>query len=431
MKYSIVIPTYNRCEDLLKPCLESIFKYTDMTDVELVISANGCIDNTGEYLGGLKSQFQSIGFSDHLKIVWNEEALGFAGACNAGIRKATGEKIVLLNNDVILLEQSKNLWLNLLNNNFIFKPNCGISAPVMQHSPEAGHDFAVFFCAMIHRKVFDKIGLLNEEYGIGSGEDIEFCVEAQRAGFLVSECMEKAHLSSTMYTGAFPIYHKGTATMLDRNLVKNYEEVFKTNGLKLAHKYNREYYKFLLTNNFERHVNLAGEEVPPREAARYKWASDKAIQFFTHNLLEIGCSSGFGSQFFSPSIQYTGLDYDKQIVNVARYEFQNSHRKFEWADINTYELGQYDTIVAFEVIEHLDNGLEIVEKLKKHCKQLLISVPYKEPPKFWGEHHRLHMLDESHLPGFKYTFCDEHGNMSDKPIENSPFNLMLCEYNNA
>ena len=46
MRYSIVIPTYNHCEDLLKPCLESIFKYTDMTDVELVISANGCTDNT-------------------------------------------------------------------------------------------------------------------------------------------------------------------------------------------------------------------------------------------------------------------------------------------------------------------------------------------------------------------------------------------------
>jgi len=54
MKYSIVIPTYNHCEDLLKPCLESIFKYTDMTDVELVISANGCKDGTSDYLKALK-----------------------------------------------------------------------------------------------------------------------------------------------------------------------------------------------------------------------------------------------------------------------------------------------------------------------------------------------------------------------------------------
>lgn len=29
-KYSIVIPTYNHCDDLLRPCVESIYKYTDM-----------------------------------------------------------------------------------------------------------------------------------------------------------------------------------------------------------------------------------------------------------------------------------------------------------------------------------------------------------------------------------------------------------------
>ena len=34
MKYSIVIPTYNNCEKYLKPCIDSIIKYTDMTDVD-------------------------------------------------------------------------------------------------------------------------------------------------------------------------------------------------------------------------------------------------------------------------------------------------------------------------------------------------------------------------------------------------------------
>lgn len=426
MKYSIVIPTYNKCDELLKPCIESIFKYTDMTDVELVISANGCTDNTGEYLDELHYRFDTIGFVNHLKIVWNDEPLGYAGATNAGVRHSTGEKIVLLNNDTVLLDQHKNLWLNLLNLPFTIKHNCGVSSPIKQHSTEAGHDFAVFFCAMIDRKVFQQIGLLNEEYGIGSGEDIEFCIEAERAGFGVYECIEKQHMSPTMYTGSFPIYHRGEATMLDESLVKDYRRIFKENGLKLARKYNRDHYKFLLTNNYERHVNLAGEKVPAREAARYKWAASHALK---GTLLEIGCSTGFGSQFFSPNVEYLGLDYDKDTVNIARYEFEKPNRRFEWADINTYDLGHYDTIVAFEVIEHLDNGLEIVEKLKKHCNKLLISVPYNEPPGYWGEHHKLHMLNESHLPGFKYTFCDENGNLADKPIENSPFNLMLCEYN--
>ena len=425
MKYSIVIPTYNKCDQLLKPCLESIFKYTDMTDVELVISANGCIDNTGEYLGGLKNRFDYIGFSNHLKVVWNDEPLGYAAAVNAALKVCSGQRIVLLNNDTVLLEQDKNYWLNLLESPILLKKDCCISAPVINFSKEANSNFAVFFCVMIDRMVFDKVGMLNCEYQTGGGEDIEFCVEAQKAGFTIQECVPKFDIID-LFTGGFPIYHKGQGTMRDPNLVKDWDDKFSANMLRLAYKYNRDYYKFLLTNNFERHVNLAGEEVPAREAARYKWAAERAL---SGSILEIGCSSGFGSQFFHPVADYTGVDYDKKIIDVARFEFGGKNRNFEWADINTYDLEQYDTIVAFEVIEHLDNGLEIVEKLKKHCTTLLISVPYKEPPGYWGEHHKLHMLDESHLPGFKYTFCDEHGNLADKPIKNSPFNLMLCEYN--
>jgi len=425
MKYSVVIPTYNHCDDLLKPCIESIFKYTDMTNVELVISANGCVDSTKEYLTNLNNQFESIGFENHFKVVWNSEALGYPSATNAGIKQCTGEKIVLLNNDTVLLPQEKGYWLNLLESPFLLNQKCGVSAPSVNHSPEAGKDFAIFFCAMIDRKVFNQIGLLNEEYGTGSGEDIEFCAEASNAGFQIIECAPK-FADKNSFTGIFPIYHKGQGTMRDTSLVQDWDDKFKTNMLRIAQKYNREYYKYLLTNNFERHVNLAGEEVPAREAARYKWASSKAIG---NSILEIGCSTGFGSQFFSVDQQYIGVDYDPQIIDVAQHEFAAPNRKFEWTDINEYDLQQYDTIVAFEVIEHLDNGLEIVEKLKKHCKRLLVSVPYKETPGFWGEHHKLHMLDESHLPGFKYTFCDEHGNLSDNLFQDSKFNLMLCEYN--
>ena len=80
MKYSVVIPTYNHCDDLLKPCIESIFKYSDVTDVELIISANGCKDNTFAYLGALKERYKHLGISDNFKVVWNEDALGYSRA---------------------------------------------------------------------------------------------------------------------------------------------------------------------------------------------------------------------------------------------------------------------------------------------------------------------------------------------------------------
>jgi glycosyltransferase involved in cell wall biosynthesis len=66
MKYSVVIPTYNHCDDLLKPCIESIFKYTNLADIELIISANGCKDNTSQYLDELRYKFNQLNLANHL-----------------------------------------------------------------------------------------------------------------------------------------------------------------------------------------------------------------------------------------------------------------------------------------------------------------------------------------------------------------------------
>lgn len=422
--YSIIIPTYNHCDDYLRPCVESIFKYTSMADVELIISANGCVDSTREYLQSLLDQFGAIGFEDNLKIVWRNEPLGFAKAVNEAIKVSTAQKIVLLNNDTVLLPQAKNTWIQQLAAPFVI-PECGISAPIVQYSPEAGSQFAVFFCVMIDRKVFDRIGLLNEEYGVGGGEDTEFCIEALKAGFHIYECVQKQILDETHYTGSFPIYHKGEGTMFDTSLVKDWKKIYDENGLRLAKKYNREMYKFMLQNNFERYLTFKGEEVGPREKARYLWA---AANRTGSNMLEIGCSNGYGSQFFPDDIDYLGLDYDEKIVKVATDEGWGPRKKFVHADINTFDLEFYDTIVAFEVLEHVPNGLELAQRLKNHCNTLLVSVPYKEEPGFWGEHHVLHQLDESHLPGFtEFAYVDADGNVLNSPNP-STFNLLLAKY---
>lgn len=423
MKYSIVIPTYNHCDDLLRPCVESIFKYTNMRDVELVISANGCKDNTKEYLEHLHNKFKEIGFEENLKIVWHDQPLGYARATNVGIQKATTDYIVLLNNDTILLNQHKDLWLDLLTTPFMKNTRCGISCVIKGPSEPAGKDFAIFFCVMIHRKVFNKIGLLNEEYGVGGGEDTEFCIEAERAGFEVSLCMDITWSEgSGMYTGGFPIYHKGEGTMHDPKLVPEWNDIFLTNSLKLAKKYNYDWYRWRLSNYCERGVFLQGDPVYPREATRYSWAAENMLGT---KLFELGCSSGFGVQFFPENVEYTGLDYDKFIIQAAKDQDWKRKTTFVNADINTYELDQYDTIIAFEVIEHLDNGLEIVEKLKKHCKRLIISVPMLETPDIASPHHRLYMLDESVFPGFIFKYINNNGNLTDTP-EKDNMNLMLC-----
>ena len=424
MKYSIVIPTYNHCEKYLKPCIDSIIKYTDMNQVELVVSANGCTDNTQAYLNYLHSAIP------HLRVVWNDKAQGYSKATNEGIIVSAGEYIILLNNDTVFLEQDKNYWLRLFDKPFENYPNCGISCIIKGASEPAGRDFAVFFCVMVHRKVFDRIGLLNEEYGVGGGEDTEFCIEAENAGFEIIEVLNK-EWEGIQYTGGFPIYHKGEGTMHDPELVNDYNSIFLRNSLKLAKKYNFDWYRWRLSNYWERAVFLKGDGVFPREVTRYNYANENLLG---NKILEIGCSSGYGIQFFPQDIDYTGVDYDPIIVEVAAEQGWNANAKFVNADINKFPMEQYDTIVAFEVIEHLDNGLEVVEMLKKHCKRLLITVPMNEPFGFWGPHHKLHGLNESHFPGFKFHYINEQGQISDKPqqiTETNPCNLMICRWDNV
>ena len=422
MKVSIVIPTYNNCEKYLKPCIESILKYTEMTDVELVISANGCTDNTLPYLNYLST------IVPRLLVVWSDEPLGYPKATNEGIKICTADKIILLNNDTLLLDQPQDQWLDILDNPFRANPQCGISCIIKTHSEAAGRDFAIFFCVMVHRKVFDAIGLLNEEYGVGAGEDTEFCIEAENAGFEVCEVFEK-HWGSNIFTGGFPIYHKGEGTVHDSALVQNWESIFAKNSLRLAKKYNPNYYRFLLTNNFERAVFLKGDPVLPRETSRYLWANKN---IHGEHILEVGCSTGYGSQFLPVETFYFGLDYDPIIIEVARAQNWGNRRLFKQFDINnSMDDDLFGTIIAFEVIEHLDNGLEIVEKLKNHCERLLISVPHNEPKGFWGHHHKLHGLTEADFPGFEFNYINEAGQISDTPAPlgaGNNCNLMLCKY---
>ena len=241
MKYSIVIPTYNHCDDLLRPCLESIFKHTDMSEVELIVSANGCTDNTRWYLESLKNQFDRIGFKDYLKILWSDSPLGYPVANNVAIRYATADKIVLMNNDCILLDQERNTWLKMLESSFEDE-KCGISCVLKSHSDITQREFAVFFCVMVDRKVFETVGLLNPEFGVGGCEDIEFCLEAEMAGFKVTQCQDRAWNGQTN-TGAFPIYHRGEGTVHDSSLVGDWKSAFFQNQLKLAEKHNPEWAK--------------------------------------------------------------------------------------------------------------------------------------------------------------------------------------------
>ena len=217
-------------------------------------------------------------------------------------------------------------------------------------------------------------------------------------------------------------------TIYGLDVKTQWNQILDLHALKLAREHHPDWYYWKLSNNFERAVFLKGDPVFPRETTRYLWANQNILG---KEILEIGCSTGYGSQFLPKDIWYEGLDYDPIIIQVAQEQEWGEFRTFLNANINEVELLNYDTIIAFEVIEHMDNGLKIIEKLKKHCKRLLITVPHNEPKGFWGEHHKLHDLNESHFPCFEFQYINEHGKISDTPqniTEQNRCNLLIGKW---
>lgn len=97
---SIIIPTYTNHKGLVE-CLESVKKYTDMSQAEIIVVANGAPEETRS-----------------LATLWFDKPLGYAKAVNAGVKASKGDYIVLLNDDCILLPQPVNQWIEMLRRPF-------------------------------------------------------------------------------------------------------------------------------------------------------------------------------------------------------------------------------------------------------------------------------------------------------------------------
>jgi GT2 family glycosyltransferase len=235
-KISFVIPTYNHLEDCLKPCMDSLFATTDFEtpdlSIEVFIVANGCVDGTRDYLDKICEERPCV-----KQQVWTDPK-GYTFSTNRGIEAVLpySDYVILFNNDCIMLPQPKNQLIHSMLTPFMKYKDMGISGPLVLHDRYACHDAVIFFCAMVSKKLFDDIGILHEDYGIGGGEDIDFCVRTVKAGYkqlMVPEGVVMKYDQTNV--GPLPIYHKGEGTM---DHIPEYGKVIiKKNGFKNMLKY--------------------------------------------------------------------------------------------------------------------------------------------------------------------------------------------------
>ncbi len=213
VKYSIIIPTKGKCEELLRPLCESIIKYTNLEDVEIIIVSNGSEDNTDEYVKSLGDPFKLITFP---------EARGYTISTNDGIKASVGKYCILLNNDCVLLsQQPKGVWIDILVEWFLKDEKVGITGPMKAFCPEAKRDFLIGFCVMVRRDILEELAIrkdgeiqyLDFSFAPAYGEDTDLCCKIEDAGYKVVQVLPtQEYYGPNQMKGTFPIYHIGNVS---------------------------------------------------------------------------------------------------------------------------------------------------------------------------------------------------------------------------
>lgn len=136
---SIVIPVYNQF-DYTKLCLQSILNNTTDIPYEIIIADDCSCDET-------RNIFEHV---DNVKIVRNEENMGFLKNCNQATKRAVGKYILLLNNDTqvqqnwltYLLETiEKNQEIGLVGSKFIYPDGSLQEVGGIVYSDASGYNY--------------------------------------------------------------------------------------------------------------------------------------------------------------------------------------------------------------------------------------------------------------------------------------------------
>jgi glycosyltransferase involved in cell wall biosynthesis len=232
---SVVVLCCNAA-DVSRVCLDSVLAHT-RPPFEVVVVDNGSTDATPDLLAEVATRPGPV----RVRVIRNAENRGFAAGVNQALAAAAGAWVVLLNNDVVVTPR----WLDRL-----IAPLVGpgdrpavvgpvtTAAPAPQHVPAPYHDLRDLdafahrhwltvgrrcrvvprltgFCLVAARETVDRLGPMDERFGVGFFEDDDWCARARTLG-----------LRMAVHEGVF-VHHFGGRTfaalglnadeLLDRN----------------------------------------------------------------------------------------------------------------------------------------------------------------------------------------------------------------------
>jgi len=181
----IVIPVWNHA-DRTVTCVNSIKKHTTYP-YRVVIIDNASEKDAKKRLDSLKAEN-----AESVIVITNTRNMGFVKAVNQGMRFSDAPYLCILNNDTTVTPG----WLNEMIDIFKVSREVGIVNPSSNtfcdvYEPSAGNlkgkyqelSGARAFAVVIKKEVIEKIGYLDEAFGMGYFDDVDYSKRAKQAGF--------------------------------------------------------------------------------------------------------------------------------------------------------------------------------------------------------------------------------------------------------
>jgi len=175
----IIIPVFNQLE-LTRNCLKSIEENTDIP-YSFIIVDNASGDDTKKFLKDFSSSRSNV------SLIENKENLGWVKAVNQALKLSASGYVCIMNNDTVVKTKG---WLSGMIEVAESADDIGLVNPKFCIKKEINFeklftevDFCRGYCVLIKRAVIDKIGFLDEAYGLGYYDDDDYSVRAITAGY--------------------------------------------------------------------------------------------------------------------------------------------------------------------------------------------------------------------------------------------------------
>ncbi len=308
---SVIIVNWNT-KKLTVECIESIYSYQEKLNLEIIVVDN---DSSDDSVAVLRRKFPKI------KLVENEQNLGFAKANNIGIKMSRGKYLALINSDIKIInpalpllfkfmESEENIGISgpaVFNQDMTYQCSCRKMPTIWNNLIEATgiHNYlkrTTLFSGefytfdklklskdveilsgcfwFIRRSALEKVGMLDENFFF-YGEDKDFCVRFRMGGYRVT------------YLPTAKVIHYGGAS------------------------------SSLSPAKFNKHLLQAQTQFNRKYFSSYKFLSLFLIYLLTHSI-----------RFFLFSILYTFLNKNKK--ELASQKIRVSYQSVLWLVQNSY-----------------------------------------------------------------------------------------------